>query len=373
MKIMMINTLYHPYKVGGAEVSVQLLAEKLANMGHTVSVVTLHNKSERECKTINNVMVTYLPLSNVYWPYGGENVSPWKKIVWHAKDQYNFSMKHAVKEEIKNFLPDVVHTNNLGGFSISVWDAVKECKVKLVHTARDYYLFHPNSTLFKHGKVMSTSELSVRFFSFFKKWKSKAVFSFVGISRYISDLHTTNGFFNEDRCSVIYNPIEPLRFEDRESSTFRVGFIGRLTSDKGFDEYCRLADEYKNRADVKFYAAGRFNGDEGNAMKILAEKSNVELLGFIAVEEFMANVDAVILPTKWNEPFGRSVAECALSGKIVYTNFMGGISEIAAMSSNVRPLNSFKVEDTRTHKERSVVESFDIDNIAKRYVEVYNN
>lgn len=43
------------------------------------------------------------------------------------------------------------------------------------------------------------------------------------------------------------------------------------------------------------------------------------------------------------------------------------------MSSNVRPLNSFKVEDTRTHKERSVVESFDIDNIAKRYVEVYNN
>jgi len=47
MKIMMINTLYHPYKVGGAEVSVQLLAEKLANMGHTVSVVTLHNKSER--------------------------------------------------------------------------------------------------------------------------------------------------------------------------------------------------------------------------------------------------------------------------------------------------------------------------------------
>ncbi|WP_240022830.1 glycosyltransferase family 4 protein [Serratia marcescens] len=372
MKIMMINTLYHPYKIGGAEVSVQLLAEKLANIGHIVKVITLHNKRDREQKTINNVMVTYLPLKNVYWPYNGDNASPLKKIIWHARDQYNITMKRAVKEEIKDFHPDVVHTNNLGGFSISAWDAVKECKVKLVHTARDYYLFHPNSTLFKNGKVMNPSEISVKFFSFFKKWKSKAVSDFVGISRYISELHIKNGFFDGNRSSFIYNPIEPLRFEDKKSSTLRVGFIGRLTTDKGFDEYCLLADKYKNRSDVKFYAAGRFNGNEADSMKALAEKSNVELLGFIAIEEFMANVDAVILPTKWNEPFGRSVAECALSGKVVYTNFMGGISEIATMNSNVKPLSSFRVEDAHANKENNAQDSFDIDYIVKQYVEVYN-
>ncbi len=36
MKILIINNLYYPYKVGGAEVSVQILAEELKNQGHMI-------------------------------------------------------------------------------------------------------------------------------------------------------------------------------------------------------------------------------------------------------------------------------------------------------------------------------------------------
>ncbi len=44
MKIIIVNSLYYPYKFGGAEVSVQLLAEGLVARGITVKVITLNNK-----------------------------------------------------------------------------------------------------------------------------------------------------------------------------------------------------------------------------------------------------------------------------------------------------------------------------------------
>lgn len=377
MKIMIINTLYHPYKIGGAEVSVQILAEKLAKIGHVVKVITLHNKPEKESTNFNGVDVTYLPLKNIYWPFEENSASMIKKILWHIIDQYNFSMKHAVKLEIKNFKPDVVHTNNLCGFSISTWDAANECNVKIVHTTRDYYLFHPNSTLFKNGRVMDEKELVVKFFSALKKWKSNTVTNFVGISHYISELHKKNGFSREATHNFIYNPVEPINYIKKESPYFRVGFIGRLTSDKGFDDFCAIASKYKNRTDIKFYAAGRFLSDEnGKKMIVLANEANIELLGFVSQEEFMSNVDAVMLPTKWNEPFGRTVAECALSGKIVYTHFRGGISEIATLTSNVKPLDLLNIEGDAVYagdKEENAIDSFDINRIVSQYEEVYKS
>lgn len=69
MKIMIFNALYHPYRVGGAEISVQLLAEELVRQGEKVCVVTLSENKIREERFINGVNVISLPLRNVYWPY----------------------------------------------------------------------------------------------------------------------------------------------------------------------------------------------------------------------------------------------------------------------------------------------------------------
>lgn len=52
MKILIVNTLYSPFKVGGAEVSVQILAEELVMKGHSVRVVTLHNEKKGKCLTL---------------------------------------------------------------------------------------------------------------------------------------------------------------------------------------------------------------------------------------------------------------------------------------------------------------------------------
>lgn len=78
-------------------------------------------------------------------------------------------MANALSKEIDEFIPDVVHTNNIAGFSVAIWAEIKKKKIKLIHTSRDYYLFHPNSIMFSKNKNMEPEEKSVKLWSFAKK------------------------------------------------------------------------------------------------------------------------------------------------------------------------------------------------------------
>ncbi|MCR0999107.1 glycosyltransferase family 4 protein [Serratia rubidaea] len=376
MNILIINTLYTPFKVGGAEVSVQLLAEELAASGNKVRVVCLHDKSQREKKVINDVEVVYLPLKNVYWPFDDSKKGKVKKILWHLFDSYNPLMAAAVEHELDDFKPDVVHTNNVSGFSVAVWDVVKRKKIRLVHTTRDYYLFHHNCTLFKNGENMDVSSRKIRILSAIKRWRSKNIDAFVGISDYIAELHRNNGYAKNAKYTHIYNPINSHVIDSAPAEQVRVGFIGRLTADKGFADFCHMAKKTQQHRDITYFAAGRLPGnDEGKAMQRLAEEAGVTLVGFVPADDFLASVDMLLLPTRWNEPFGRVVAEGASAGKHVFASFTGGIKEIADFYSNVYELNEFTPERVRALKNQppGLPESnpFDVMTLASSYQNIY--
>ncbi|EPK1428280.1 glycosyltransferase [Klebsiella oxytoca] len=344
LKIMVVNTLYYPYHVGGAEISVQILCETLTKRGHDVQVVCLHQEKDRKKDIINGVKVVYLPLDNIYWPYDGQQRSSFERLRWHLKDIYNCSMKYRLEEEINKFDPDVVHTNNISGFSVSIFDIIKSHGKKLIHTARDYYLLHPNSTLFNKGMNLNPNSLSCRIWSAIKRIKSNKIDDFIGISNYVTDLHRTCGFARKASFSTVYNPIEPIhRKKEFDEHKIIIGFIGKLSDDKGFFDYCRLAYKFKENSNIEFCAAGRCSKRDEKSVNCAAKKSNVNLLGFINLTSFLSKVDAVILPVKWNEPFGRTVAECAVSGTIVFTNMNGGITEIANICKNVFPIDMFNI------------------------------
>ncbi|WP_407260217.1 glycosyltransferase [Klebsiella quasipneumoniae] len=168
MKILIFNTLYFPYRVGGAELSVQILAESLAVNGHEVTIMTLHEKDEVEKEYENKVEIIRLPLLNRYWVTSTQQSSI-KKILWHVQDIYNCRMKKAVSQALINKKFDLVHTNNLCGFSVAVWDWAKSNDIPIVHTARDYYLMNPNSKLYRRGRNHSSKTLDSWLFSFIKK------------------------------------------------------------------------------------------------------------------------------------------------------------------------------------------------------------
>lgn len=333
--------------MGGAEISVQLLAEELVKKGHKVRVLCLSKNRSKTSALINNVEVVYIPLANIYWPFENVRRSVLKKMFWHLIDTYNPIMKQRVYKELKEFDPDVVHTNNIGGFSVSAWKAIKKCKKNIVHTMRDYYLFHPNSTLFKKGSSMSVNSYPVIFWSLYRRYMSNLIDMPVGISKYIADFHEANDFFKKKVAPVqyIYNPVEAVISEPNlqpNGMPLRIGFIGRMTKEKGFDLFCDVAESVvREGLNFTFVAAGRFGTDEdSNILKTRSASLNIEILGFVPLMDFMSKVDIVLLPIKWMEPFGRSVVESVLSRKIVITNSVGGIEELSYLLPNIYCLDN---------------------------------
>lgn len=380
MKILIVNTLYSPFKVGGAEVSVQILAEELVMKGHSVRVVTLHNEKKRKMSDINGVSVCYLPLKNIYWPFDTSvgKTNPLQKMLWHVIDNYNPVMAKSLSKELDDFKPDVVHTNNISGFSVAIWRVIKKFGAKLVHTTRDYYLFHPNSTMYSDLGDMSPEKPVVKFWSLIKRRASHKVDVYVGISKFIKDFHQENGFFASAKSFYIYNPVESIDFEKTKSKTIRVGFIGRLTKDKGFDEFCDYVTKLKlTNPEVQGVAAGRFSNGEGQGvLKKLATDSGISLLGFVSLNVFLSSVDVVVLPVQWREPFGRVIVECVLAEKLVLTNAVGGISELAAMLPNVKIIDSSPLhlsEIQLAPVKQKVIELFSRRSIAQSYLNIYNN
>ncbi|HAI6833687.1 TPA: glycosyltransferase [Escherichia coli] len=385
MKVAIINTLYYPYRLGGAEVSVQVLAESLVKRNVEVIVLTLHEGSALKIDTFNGIKIYYLPLLNCYWPYDSNEHSKIHRLQWHIKDLYNKKMVKLVSSILQDLRPDIVHTNNLSGFSVGVWRVLRKMNIPTVHTTRDYYLFHPNSTLFKKGKNIDPTNFFVRLNVFYKKYMSKDVNAFIGISKYISDFHYKFGFANKGLHGYIYNPVmEPnVTSSNTDRDKITIGYIGRLTSDKGFDDYISIAQKYQH-CKCKFLAAGKPDAsEESRDLLKKAKKSSVEILGYIPVEEFLNKVDAVLLPIKWNEPFGRVVVESALAYKPVYTNYVGGITEISSFFPWVKDIHSFdeqelkctisSVTQTLRNKQNPFCSEIHVDKYLKIYNEVVKN
>src|SRR5690606_27657814 len=130
--ILIFNTLYSPLKVGGAELSVQSLAEGFVNRGQRVGVVTLGEQDEEY--DLNGVRVWRLKLENIFWPFINKERNGFQRLKWHINDMYNSSYYLAVNKIIEDFSPDIVYTNNLAGFSVSIWDIAKKHNLRIVHT-----------------------------------------------------------------------------------------------------------------------------------------------------------------------------------------------------------------------------------------------
>ncbi len=379
MKVMIINTLYYPYKVGGAEVSVRLLAEGLVNLGDQVTVLSLNNKGSKEDAIYSGVLNSSYPIPNVYWPYDKIHKSRLKKILWHVLDLFNIKALNIVIKEVKKHKPDIIHTNNLAGWSVSVWLAARMCKCKVVHTSRDYYLLHPNSSLFRNGQNMDPNRIEVRVLSAFKKYLSRLVTGYVGISSFIKDLHLTAGFFKKASSARIYNPV--VISEHTESNIEKnkhvksIGFIGRLSEEKGFDIFCDIASANSHR--YKFLAAGGFTNSNDKEKFDGSYSDVIRLLGIVELEDFLKQVDAVILPVKWNEPFGRVIVECAKANKFVLTSPKGGITELNEFFPNVYLSNDWRKDFKQFDFTNAISESsscqisFEAKEIASQYREFY--
>jgi glycosyltransferase involved in cell wall biosynthesis len=334
MRILMINTLYPPVTVGGAEKSVCLLAEALARSGDQVAVVSLHPEPQEIVESRNNVRVYRLPMDNRYWPFdGGEKPGKAARLLWHMGEVWNLRAAERVGRILDMERPDVVHSNNLCGFSVSVWREVKKRKIRLVHTLRDYYLLCSRSALFREGSVCVQRCRDCKALTANRRPASQLVDAVVSISEYVLNCHTHNKYFSGAPSAVIYNiggtntMPSPGRYRE---DTLVFGCIGRLEDEKGIRVVLE-ATQRLSMSNWRLRIAGVGLDEYVTALKQRFTDPRIEWLGFASPQQFYASIDVTIVSSVWPEPLSRIVIETFASGKSAICAQSGGIPEIANM------------------------------------------
>jgi glycosyltransferase involved in cell wall biosynthesis len=386
MKIVIFNTLYHPYQIGGAEKSVRALSEEFCSLGNEVLVITLGEKDD--FFNLNGVSVKVLKLENKYWPYNESEKKIFEKLQWHIRDVSNNNYNKNIKSTLNSFNPDIVFTNNLSGFSTNIWSLAKELNIKIVHTLRDYYTQCPRTTKFKNGENCKQICLDCNLLSKIKKKNIDNIDYLVGISKYILDDHINNGFFKEIPQKVIYNgfdlPFKKEKKKERGLETVTFGFIGQLNESKGIE---LILESFKSIKETnwKFLIAGKANEKYISKLKEINNSVNITFLGYVESNAFFKSINVLIAPSIWNEPFGRVVIESILHSKPVIASNMGGIPEL--LINNKQFVFRPKVKELRTliqkiilnsnfldefKFEKTYLEKFNIKNTVQQYLEIFN-
>lgn len=346
MRICMVNSLYPPYRVGGAEVSVQLSARELVGAGHDVSVISL--KPERRSYSLttqDGVRVHRLGLQNLYWPFGtgtegrvAHGSALLGKPLWHTVDSYNRTMARSVSEVLTAERPDVLHTNNLAGISVAAWRAASAAGVPVAHTIRDYYLMCPNSGMFKSrtGENCESHCATCRVFSLPRLDASTVVDGVVGISAFVLEMHLRAGYFPRAREHLVRRPRVDQPPADRlaqarpprpADAPVRIGFLGRLEPQKGVRPLLEAFSGLPaGRAEL--LVAGTGDDDYVANLKAAFDRPDVHFLGFVAGTELYAQADVVAVPSVWHEPLGRVALEAAAHGLPVVASRTAGLQEV---------------------------------------------
>lgn len=138
---------------------------------------------------------------------------------------------------------------------------------------------------------------------------------------------------------VLENWTEDIAYWDREprpEGPLRVGFLGRLTKDKGVHVLARAMVEViaRSEREVRLVLAGenRFGDSEDDreiqaALEPLA--GAVDQLGWVHRETFFEQVDLAVFPSVWEEPFGLVAAEAMARGVPFVISDAGALPEVA--------------------------------------------
>lgn len=333
MRIAIVCTLYPPYILGGAEISTSLLAKGLARAGHEVYVITTGEQDKKEF--CNGVTIYQLKNRNIYWRYPQREKPLLKKTLWYLVDIYNVFYRSKLLSLFSLIKPEIIHTGNLCGLSCIVWQLAKKFQVPIVHTLRDYYLLCPRQNMMKENKSCDKQCFVCSSYSIVKKRMSKHVDAVVGISHFILDCHVQSNYFpNAVQKKVIPNSIIKVQITNKIKN-YKIGYIGRLSSEKGIELMINAFNE-SNHSRYHLIIAGDGNKQYVNQLVNQYQSNYIHFIGKCKPCDFFNQIDLLIVPSLWNEPFGRVVIESYSYHVPVLIADNGGLSELYRLGVSER-------------------------------------
>lgn len=328
-KILIAHSLYPPHVIGGAEISTQILAQTL-NPNYDVKVITVgeHKEGELRIDKVNEIEILRLPFNNRYWIGDStKQVSTPDKVLWRVQDIFNFRQYQQIKRYLTQTRPSVIHTQNIPGLSLAIWKAAYELNIPVVHTLRDFSLIEPIK-IAAYSKIYR--QISKRY--------SQMISAVIGISGHILQTHTGMGFFERSSKHVIHNIVEKNEVvqdlyaskEVRHNQPLDIGYFGQLTEVKGVQYLINAVKRVDEKIVGRLFIFG--DGPMLDQLKEMAgSDTRIIFMGKLdksQIAQKMKDMDLTIVPSTWNEPFGRVVIESYQVGTPVYASRVGGMPEI---------------------------------------------
>lgn len=381
-RVLLVNNLYTPHVQGGAELSVQYLAEALAREGLLPSILTVGDGNPEE--TVNGVAVHRVTDRRVRFRHA--LLARPSRTLQYLQTLVQPSMVEAFEACVRGIAPDIIHTNNLGAFTTAIWTKAKALKIPVVHTLRDFSLIC-RGPLFRDGKPCTNRCMGCSIPTSIHKWRSIHVDAVVGNSRNTLEHHVRFGYFRNARIresiwNIVPNP--PSKPRDYTSTDLRIGFLGRFAPEKGLD----LLIEAFNRLPDRFrlVLAGRIPEEWVLSRISPSARSRVDLLGYVPAEDALQSMDLVVVPSLWHEPLARTILEGMSYGLCVIASSLGGSPELIqsgqngflfdpdgggeALASLISGLDVERVSRIGTEA-HSFSRNFRAEEISSRYIAIY--
>lgn len=331
MKILVLHSLYAPHVGGGAEIVVRQLAEGLQARGCDVAVLATGPETGLHEETLGGVRIYRAGLYNLYWHFTQTRPNHLLRLGWHYRDRYNRKMRLYVREVITRERPDVVICNNLTGWSISAWDEISAAGLPIVQVLHDLYLLCPKDTMFSKGRSCERQCAMCSAFRQHHAAASAQVAAVIGVSRFILERVSRLGYFGHASRHVVHNSTPPsdgasTAPRQSHSGLLRFGYIGTLSENKGVGWLTEQFQALSINATLEI--AGRGKSDYEAQLKAAANPAKVRIVGYQDTDTFLHNIDVLVVPSIWAEPFGLVAIEaCARNVPVIATN-MGGLPEI---------------------------------------------
>ena len=311
---------------GGEDVSFELDVQRLRSAGHDVEVFTRDNHELR----------------------GGP-------LGTAARSLFNRATAAAIRERLTEFRPDVLHCNNLfPQITPSVCSVAAKLGVPVVMALRNYRSFCANTFFFRDGKVctkclgLPAAVHGIRHRCYRDSVSASAVVAaiqthrrvarvdrwidaYVTPSEFSRTLHVENGY-PASKVFVRPNYIHPDLGAESPQQAVRQNsgavFVGRLSKEKGVDT---LIDAWqRHELDISLTIIG--GGPETDSVReAAASDPRITMTGSLPTNEVLAHLAAaecLIMPSRWFETFGRTIAEAFSRGTPAIVSDLGAMAEL---------------------------------------------
>ena len=143
-----------------------------------------------------------------------------------------------------------------------------------------------------------------------------------------------------NKTEIVYPSIHKLNKKVKKKN--KITFVGKLNFSKGYDIYknsiTKILDEFP---DWKAYSIG----NEERARPIISHKNHTEL-GFLKHKEvlnFLNTSEIAVVPSRWEEPFGRTALESSSRACATIISNRGGLPETTDHCIILKKLSSYEL------------------------------